>query len=156
MRASFSALEASPVISMSTRTMTIQGIFRRLQLTSNVSAVTAACMVVKKSIFEEVGGLNAVDLKVNYNDIDLSLRISARGYLNVWTPYVLLYHHESPSRGRDLEPDKADRFQSEIRYMKETWGETLKRDPFYNVNFSLARPNCDLNTPSRRLRPWKK
>jgi GT2 family glycosyltransferase len=132
------------------------GYYSRLQLTSNVSAVTAACMVVKKSIFEEVGGLNAVDLKVAFNDVDLSLRIAARGYLNVWTPFALLYHHESPSRGRDLDPVNAARFEQECRYMKKTWSETLKRDPFYNVNFSLARPNCDLNTPSRRVRPWKK
>ena len=132
------------------------GYCSRLQITSNVSAVTAACMVVKKSIFEEVGGLNAVDLKVTYNDIDFSLKIAARGYLNVWTPYALLYHHELPSRGRDLDPAKAARFQSEIRYMKTTWREILERDPFYNVNFSLKSPNCDLIMPSRRVRPWKR
>ena len=114
-------------------------------------------MVVKKSIFEEVGGLNAVDLKVAmYNDVDLSLKIAARGYLNVWTPYALLYHHELPSRGRDDDPVKAARFQREIHYMKQTWREILERDPFYNVNFSLASPNCDLTLRSRRVRPWNR
>ena len=128
----------------------------RLQLTSNVSAVTAACLLVKKSIFEEVGGLNAVDLKVAFNDVDLSLKIAARGYLNVWTPYALLCHHESPSRGSDADPVNAARFQREVHYMQETWGEALQHDPFYNVNFSLSSANCELAKQPRRVRPWNR
>jgi GT2 family glycosyltransferase len=133
------------------------GYFWRLQLTSNISAVTGACLLVKKSIFVEVGGLNAEKLKVTFNDVDLSLKIAARGYLNVWTPYALLYHHESPSRGLDqVDPVKAERSRREILYMRETWGEVLNCDPFYNVNFSLANPNCELAEPPRRIRHWNR
>jgi GT2 family glycosyltransferase len=119
--------------------------------------VTAACLVVRKALFEEVGGLNAVDLPVAYNDVDLCLKIAARGHLNVWTPFALLYHHESPSRGLDrLSPEKAARAQREAEYMLKSWGETLTRDPFYNVNFSLKTPDFELATPPRRKKPWKK
>jgi glycosyltransferase involved in cell wall biosynthesis len=133
------------------------GYFGSLQLASNFSAVTGACLIVKKSIFEEVGGLNAADLKVAFNDVDLCLKIAARGYLNVWTPYALLYHHESPSRGLDHEdPVKNERYQREVAYIRDKWGEMMDRDPFFNPNFSLLSPYCELAAPPRRIRPWIK
>jgi len=133
------------------------GYFWRLQLPSNMSAVTAACLLVKKSIFKEVGGLNATELKVAFNDVDLCLKIAARGYFNVWTPYALLYHHESPSRGFDHDdPVKDERNRREVSYIREMWGETLKRDPFYNVNLSLFSPNYELGAAPRRTRPWNR
>jgi GT2 family glycosyltransferase len=116
--------------------------------------VTGACLVVRKAVYEEVGGLNAADLTVAFNDVDFSLKVAARGYLNAWTPFALLFHHESPSRGTDLHPEKAARFRREVLYMQRTWGKTLEADPFYNVNFSLANSNFELAIPGRRMKPW--
>jgi GT2 family glycosyltransferase len=130
------------------------GYFGRLCLPSNVSAVTGACLIVRKSIFHEVGGLNATDLTVAFNDVDFCLKVAAAGYLNVWTPFALLYHHESPSRKKDTEPEKAARFRREVLYMQRTWGEVLESDPFYNANFSLADARFELAAPARRAKPW--
>jgi GT2 family glycosyltransferase len=130
------------------------GYFGRLLLASNVSAVTGACLVVRKTVYEEVGGLNATDLAVAFNDVDFSLKVAAKGYRNAWTPFALLFHHESPSRGTDLNPEKAARFRREVFYMQRTWGETLEADPFYNVNFSLGSSNFELVIPGRRAKPW--
>jgi glycosyltransferase involved in cell wall biosynthesis len=133
------------------------GYFGCLQLTSNFTAVTGACLVVRKSLFQEVGGLNAVDLKVAFNDVDLCLKIAARGYLNVWTPHALLYHHESPSRGLDHEdPVKNARSQREVAYVRSQWGQVLDNDPFFNPNFSVFSRYCELAAPPRRIRPWIK
>jgi GT2 family glycosyltransferase len=131
-----------------------QGYFGRLFLISNVSAVTGACMLVRKSLFEEVGGLNASDLTVAFNDVDFSLKVAAAGYRNVWTPFALLYHRESSSRGSDADPAQEARFQREVRYMRDRWGETLRVDPFYNINFSLDNPGFERATPPRRAKPW--
>jgi glycosyltransferase involved in cell wall biosynthesis len=130
------------------------GYFGRLQLASNVSAVTGACLVVRKAVYEEVGGLNAAHLAVAFNDVDFSLKVAAKGYRNVWTPFALLFHHESPSRGTDLQPEKAARFRQEVFYMQRTWGNILETDPFYNVNFSLGSSNFELVIPGRRPKPW--
>jgi GT2 family glycosyltransferase len=130
------------------------GYFGRLVLTSNVTAVTGACMLVRKAVYEEVGGLNASDLTVAFNDVDFSLKVAAAGYRNVWTPFARLYHHESPSRGRDTDPAKAARFLREVRYMQERWATTIYEDPFYNVNFSLDNPDFKRGAP-RRAKPWQ-
>jgi glycosyltransferase involved in cell wall biosynthesis len=131
------------------------GYFGRLALTSNVSAVTAACLVVRKALFEEVGGLDAVNLPVAFNDVDLCLKIKAKGYRNVWTPFALLYHHESPSRGSDGDPDKAARARREIEFMRCKWGYEINRDPYFNLNLSLQSPSFHLAFPPRRQKPWK-
>lgn len=130
------------------------GYFGRLVLSSNVSAVTGACLVVRAAVFEEVGGLNSVDLPVSYNDVDLCLRIQAKGYRNVWTPFALLYHHESPSRGPDTAPDKIDRARREVEYIRRTWGDHLNNDPFFNPNLSLQSCSFELAFPPRRVKPW--
>jgi len=130
------------------------GYFGRLALVSNVSAVTAACLVLRKALFQEVFGLNAIDLQVDFNDVDLCLKIRAKGYNNVWTPFALLYHHESPSRGPDTAPEKIERFQREVNYMLRTWGEYMDHDPFFNPNLSLGSQAFDLAFPPRRKRPW--
>jgi GT2 family glycosyltransferase len=133
------------------------GYLGRLELPSNVLAVTAACLVVRKALFDEVGGLNAVDLPVGFSDIDFCFKLAARGYLNVWSPYALLYHHESPTRGFDhISPEKAARAEREWAYMQKTWGEIFPYDPFYNANLSLDNLDCELATPPRRSKPWKK
>lgn len=112
------------------------GYVRRLKVVQNLSAVTAACLLVKKEIFIEVNGLNESDLPVAFNDVDFCLRVREAGYRNLWTPYAELYHHESISRGFEDTPEKKARFSGEVTYMKDTWGEQLLNDPAYNPNLS--------------------
>jgi glycosyltransferase involved in cell wall biosynthesis len=104
----------------------------------NVSAVTAACLMVKKSIFTEVRGLDEENLKIAFNDVDFCLRIQERGYLNVYTPYCEAYHYESISRGKEDSPEKVKRFNAEVAYMKERYKKLLlEGDPYYNQNLTL-------------------
>lgn len=109
----------------------------RLKVTQNYMAVTGACLLLRKSVYQEVGGLDEVNLKVAYNDVDLCLEVHKAGYRNLWTPYAELYHHESISRGRDVDGEKKARYLSEIQYMKRKWYERLLVDDFYNPNLSL-------------------
>ena len=115
-----------------------------LMTTTNYSAVTAACMLLRRSLFDEVGGLPE-NLPVQFNDVDLCLRIRERGYYIVYTPYAELYHHESVSRGHF----SGDR--TENLYMRERWGEVMDKDPYYNPNFS--RGYGDFNLRADLLRP---
>lgn len=108
------------------------GYFGRACIAQNVSAVTGACLAIRKSVFEEAGGLNESELKVAYNDVDLCLRVKARGYRNVWTPFAELYHHESRSRGKDDTSEKKLRAQKEVKYMQDRWKNDLKEDPYYH------------------------
>lgn len=119
------------------------GYFSRLMLTQNVSAVTAACLIVRRDIFEEVNGLDD-QLAIAFNDVDFCLRVRERGYKNLWTPHAELYHHESVSRGYDDSPEKQKRFWKEVNYMKNRWGETLYKDPYYNPNLTLIRDDFSL------------
>jgi GT2 family glycosyltransferase len=130
------------------------GYFGRLALATNVSAVTAACLVVGRAVFDEVGGFNATDLPVSFNDIDLCLRLRERGYLNVWTPFARMLHHESASRGSDHDPQHLARALAEARYMRKRWGDQLTHDPFYNVNLSLDSTDFELAFPPRRRPVW--
>lgn len=127
---------------------TFLGQASRACLTQNLSAVTAACLLVKKQIYEEVGGLDE-SLKVAFNDIDFCLRIRAAGYRNVWTPFASLYHHESLSRGYEDTPEKRARFQDEVLFMKNRWAQELDHDPAYNPNLSLTGNAFDLAYPPR-------
>lgn len=113
------------------------GYFGRLKVRHNVSAVTAACLLVRKEIYEAVGGLNEDDLTVAFNDVDFCLKVLEAGYLNVLTPHAELYHHESATRGSDLALDKVRRFQGEITYMQQRWGDILQHDRFYSPNLRL-------------------
>jgi O-antigen biosynthesis protein len=114
------------------------GYFGRAALIQNYSALTAACVAVRKSVFEEVGGLNESDLRIAFNDMDLCLRILDAGYRNVWTPHADLYHVESASRGYEDTPEKQARFRKEIQYMRKQWGPRLDSDPAYNPNLTLT------------------
>ena len=114
------------------------GYFNRLNIRQDLSAVTAACLMVKKKVYDEVKGLNEEDLKIAYNDVDFCLRIREAGYLNVYTPYCEAYHYESISRGAEDSPKKVARFKSEISYMKTRHWDTLKKgDPYFNQNLIL-------------------
>ncbi|MGF3027594.1 glycosyltransferase family 2 protein [Methylobacterium aquaticum] len=127
------------------------GYFRRLQLPQDLSAVTAACLLVKKSVFFEVNGFNEEDLTVAFNDVDLCLKVKSIGYRVVFNPFSCLYHLESVSRGNDTDPDKIERFASEIKYMRNRWKDVLIRDEFYNENLTLDAENFAIGWPSRAL-----
>ncbi|MEZ5541713.1 MAG: glycosyltransferase family 2 protein [Pseudomonadota bacterium] len=120
------------------------GYFSRLHLVQNLSAVTGACLVVRREIFEQVAGFNETDLPVAFNDVDFCLRVRQAGYRNLWTPYAELYHHESKSRGIDDAGAKAKRAAAEAAYMKKIWGDLLYTDPAYNRNLSLLREDFSL------------
>ena len=120
------------------------GYMGRLCYAQNVSAVTGACLMVKKSLYEEAGGLDE-DFRVALNDVDFCLKLREKGYLNIWTPFCELYHYESASRGTDLSGPGAERYESECERFRSKWKEVLdKGDPYYNVNFSLDRSDYSL------------
>jgi GT2 family glycosyltransferase len=128
----------------------------RLLLTQNLSAVTAACMLLRRRVFEEVGGLDAVNLPVAFNDVDLCLRIREKGYRIVWTPFAELYHWESVSRGSDkYEPEKIERFQRERKYLVERWRAVIAHDPYYNPNLTVDELDFGLAFPPRVSPPWR-
>lgn len=125
------------------------GYFSRAVAISSFSAVTAACLVMRKAIYEEVGGLNEVDLAVAFNDVDFCLRILEAGYRNVWTPYAELFHHESATRGLEDNPKKVARFNREVEYMLTRWGDSLTQDRAYSPNLSLDLEDFSLAWPPR-------
>jgi len=113
-----------------------QGQFGRAWAAQRMSAVTAACLAIRRSVFEEVGGLDT-DLAVAFNDVDFCLRVGEAGYRNLWLPWVWMYHHESASRGQEDNPEKIARFDAEVALMKARWANVLVSDPAYNPNLSL-------------------
>mgnify|MGYP001603614957 CR=1 FL=1 len=132
-----------------------EGQRNRLRLVQNYSAVTAACLVVRKELFESVGGFNETDLAVAFNDIDLCLRLLQTGRRNLWTPFAEFYHHESASRGAEDTPEKIARFQGEIACMRRTWAPLLDADPAYNPNLTLIGEDFSLGFPPRVAPPAK-
>ena len=120
------------------------GYFSRLKIVQNLSAVTAACLVVRKAVYEQVGGLEENSLCIAFNDVDFCLKLREAGYRNLWTPYAELYHHESKSRGAEDLPDNFERFNREAQFIKAKWGELLRRDPCYNRNLTLEREDFSL------------
>jgi GT2 family glycosyltransferase len=113
-----------------------------------MSAVTAACLLIRRSVYEEVGGLDET-LKVAFNDIDFCLRVRAAGYRNVWTPFAEMVHHESASRGHETTPDKQRRFEAEVARMKDRWREALRKDPSYSPNLTLEHEDFGMAWPPR-------
>jgi GT2 family glycosyltransferase len=113
-------------------------------------------MVVRRSVFEEVGGFEEEHLKVAFNDVDLCLKVRAAGYRNLWTPYAELYHHESLSRGKEDSGEKLERFRAESNHMIKKWKNQLYDDPCYNPNLTLMdehfgiawKPRTDVGFPS--------
>lgn len=129
------------------------GYFSRLRVVQQFSAVTAACLLVRKAVYDEVQGLDEENLVVAFNDVDFCIRLTKLGYKNVWTPYAELYHHESATRGKDIAPEKRARFVREVNYMLTTWGEDFKDDPAYNPNLNLEFPDFSLSK-TVRLGKW--
>lgn len=127
------------------------GYARRAALIQDFSAVTAACLILRKEIYREVGGMDET-LAVAFNDVDFCLRIRKAGYRNLWTPYAELYHHESATRGFEDTPEKKARFDTEIRFMRERWEELLDNDPAYNPNLAFDREDFSLAIPPRLLK----
>ena len=125
------------------------GYFGRAVLTQVLSGVTAACLLVRKSVFEQVAGLDEVNLKVAFNDVDFCLKLNEAGYRNIWTPYAEMYHHESATRGTEDSPEKQARFSSEEQYMHRRWGHLFSNDPYYNVNLTLTQPSFAPAWPPR-------
>jgi len=125
------------------------GYFSRAQLIQTLSALTAACLIIKKNIYQEVGGLDEVNLKVAFNDIDFCLRVREAGYRNIWTPYAELYHHESATRGYEDTQEKKLRFMKEVLYMKTRWKHVLNYDPAYSPNLTLDREDFSYAWPPR-------
>jgi len=125
------------------------GYFNRAMLQQNSSAVTGACMVVRKSVFEELHGFDEVNLGVTFNDIDFCLRLTQRGYRVVWTPFANLIHHESASRGHQRTREEQEEFERAVDYMQTKWGAELMHDPFYNPNLSLNPPGFEIAFPPR-------
>jgi glycosyltransferase involved in cell wall biosynthesis len=117
-------------------------------LAQNLTAVTAACLLVRREVFDEVGGLDET-LEVAFNDVDFCLRIAERGYYNVWTPWAALYHHESATRGYEDNPEKKARFSREVNAMVTRWGKALRWDPAYNPNLGLEGHDFPLAIPPR-------
>ena len=121
------------------------GYMGKLCYAQNVSAVTGACLMVKKSLYDELGGLDE-DFRVALNDVDFCLRLREKGYLNVFTPFAELYHFESASRGIDvMDEAKAKRYEEESALFRDRWKELLEKgDPYYNPNFSLDHSDYSL------------
>jgi len=111
------------------------GYFSRLMLAQNLSAVTAATLLIRRKVYLEVGGLTET-LAVAFNDVDFCLKVKRAGYNNFWTPHALLYHHESVSRGSDEHGEKKLRFDGENKWMRQQWGHELDADIFYNRNLT--------------------
>lgn len=125
------------------------GYFHKASIQQDLSAVTAACMMVKRSVYENMNGLEE-KLQVAFNDVDFCLRVRSAGYLVVYDPYVELYHHESKTRGAENTKEKVRRFQSEIEYMRSHWLDLLKKgDPMYNPNLTLTKWDYSLKNNRR-------
>lgn len=121
-----------------------RGYVEALQSIRNYNAVTAACMMTRRAVFDEVGGFDEENLPTTFNDVDLCMRIRERGYLIVYNPYAKLYHHETASRERSVD-------SAVIEYMRKRWSDALDSDPYYNPNFS--RGHGDFNLRADLLRP---
>jgi O-antigen biosynthesis protein len=114
------------------------------------SAVTAACLLTRRSDYLEVGGMDEVHFPVSFNDVDYCLKLRAKGKRIIFTPHARLLHLESASRGDDTQPDRAARFERELRNLRARWGECLIADPYYSPILSLdATPFSALAWPPR-------
>lgn len=117
------------------------GYLNRLSATQNFSAVTAACLLVKKADYDSVGGLNETEFKIAFNDVDFCLRVLGLGRRNLYCAEAVLYHHESVSRGHEDTAEKLARFNSEVGFLQAKWQNFISHDPAYNINLTLRAEN---------------
>jgi len=125
------------------------GYFGLMNVIRNYSAVTAACFLTKKNLFNRVRGFDEVNLKVAFNDVDFCLKVRESGHLITYTPYAELYHHESLSRGDDNElertnPEKFKRVLAEREFMRKKWSKFIENDPYYNPNLTRGREDFSI------------
>lgn len=125
-----------------------RGYMDRAICTQAFSAVTAACLLVRKQIYEKVGGLDET-LQVGFNDVDFCLKLHHAGYTNIWTPYAELYHHESATRGYDVSPEKLQRAEAERAIIRNRFGAFLDQDPYYNPNLVFDKEDFSLAASPR-------
>jgi len=125
-----------------------EGYFGRAIIEQEFSCVTAACMGMRRELFDQLGGFNE-KFAVAFNDVDLCIRIGQAGWRIIWTPTVEHYHHESASIGRHNSPERAQEFDREVNLMRSFWGMVLDHDPAYNPNLSLTWPAYRLSFPPR-------
>jgi GT2 family glycosyltransferase len=122
-----------------------RGHLDRLRAVHEVSAVTGACLLVRKDVYDQIGGLDET-LSVAFNDVDFCLKVRAAGYLNLWTPFATLIHHESVSRGYEYAPTKARRLADQYATMQRRWGAELLNDPYYSPNLSYDREDFSVRS----------
>lgn len=128
----------------------------RANMVQNITAVTAACLVIERKKYLEVGGLDDGTFAVAYNDVDFCLKLHTGGYRNLYTPFARLFHHESASRGAGEKTSGGKaRAMDEISALNEKWGALIRNDPNYNPNLSLDSEQGELAFPPRRPEPWK-
>jgi GT2 family glycosyltransferase len=130
-----------------------EGMDAQLRVRREVSAVTAACLVVSRSVYQDTGGLDERTFSVGYNDVDFCLKLRARGLRNIWTPHARLLHHESATRGRPGSPDEFARLARETEALRARWHTDQFEDPFHSPNLSNDSLLPALAFPPRR-RPW--
>jgi O-antigen biosynthesis protein len=131
------------------------GYFGRAHLAQEFSAVTGACLMVRKSLYEELGGLDEKNLAVAFNDVDFCLRAREAGWRIVWTPYAELYHYESKSRGAEDSGARKGLMRRESAYMRRRWVRVIQNDPYYNPNLSYERPDFVLSHAPMARCPWR-
>ena len=130
------------------------GHLNHLRIARNLSAVTAACLAMRRTVFDEVGGFDEEHLPVAFNDVDLCLKVGKRGYQIICTPQAELTHLESISRGSDLRPEAIERFKRDIAHMKQRWGRQIDNDPHYGPNFHKVVVDYSLAFPPNRKKTW--
>ena len=131
------------------------GYCSRLLLAQEMSGVTAVCMLTTRVIYNDVGGLDADNLKVAFYDMDFCLKVRASGYRIIWTPFAELCHLESAASIFDLSAEKLANSEAEYDYIREKWADVLRRDPNYNPNLSITDEDFSLANPPRVIKPWE-
>jgi GT2 family glycosyltransferase len=129
------------------------GYCHRAVVAHELSAVTGACLVTWKHLYQQLGGLKE-ELAVAFNDVDYCLRIQEAGYRVIFTPHAELFHHESATRGRDDHLRHWQRNSREVEYIRTHWPQRMKHDPYYNPNLSYRRPDFSLSESPRVRKPW--
>lgn len=131
------------------------GYCNRAVVAHELSAVTGACLLTPKSVYERLGGLNEQRLTVAFNDVDYCLRLQEAGLRVIFAPHAELYHHESATRGDDNPLPRRLRARREVKYMRQRWRQRMKHDPYYNLNLSYRRPDFSLAETQRIKKPWR-